>query len=351
VATVIAAVLVVGGLAGAAIVLGGDSGAEETSATATRGVRPLPSVSVAGTSVSTLPAHPCRAPLTPSAPLRLWIAGDSIAFSVGNGLGKRAASTGVVAPVYESRVSSGLASPGFFDWPQRVATELPRLDPEVVVFVMGTNDWAVPQPTPTDASGQPTWKARYAQTVQGMVDALTAGGRTLYWVGPPVLRDPKQEAGARQVASVIREVVARDADALYVDAHDLLDTEDGAYTATVEVDGKRIQARTSDGVHFTPDGGDYLGNAIFAALDAQCRLKAQAVPDAKQPVIETQGSTSVAPGSTATAPPVVTNPVSVATTAPPAAPSTTQAPTSSTTTSTPDTTAPTLPTTVTTAGG
>src|SRR5690606_32219341 len=137
----------------------------------------------------------------------LWIAGDSLAYSVGDGLGKKSANTGVVAPVYESRVSSGLASPGFFDWPKRVAEELPRVDPEVVVFVMGTNDWAVPQATPVDASGQPVWRAAYAKQVQGMVDTLTAGGRTLYWVGPPVLRDSKQEAGVKELTEVIRSVV------------------------------------------------------------------------------------------------------------------------------------------------
>lgn len=331
--------LALGGLA-AATVLAGDGDAEvATTPVATRA--PSTTISVAGTSATTTPGLPCRSPLTTDTPLRLWIAGDSLAYSVGNGLGKKAANTGVVAPVYESRVSSGLASPGFFDWPKRVGEELPRLDPEVVVFVMGTNDWAVPQTTPVDASGQPAWKAAYAKQVQAMIDTLTADGRTLYWVGPPVLRDSKQEAGVKELTEVIRGVVDPHPQAEFFDLHDLLDAPDGTYTATADADGKKLQVRTGDGVHLTTDGADFVGDALFAELDAQCRIKAQAVADSKQQLIETRGSTSVAPGSTATAPPQATTPPTVAATAAP--PDTVPATTPSTTTGAPPTTAGTPP--------
>jgi hypothetical protein len=306
-------VLVAGGVA-AALLTGGD--AEVTTSAATRTPVDSPA-SVASTSLTTVPGLSCRGGLTPDAPLRLWIAGDSIAFSVGTGLGKKAANTGVVAPVYESRVSSGLSTPGFFDWPNRVSQELPRLNPEVVVFVMGTNDWNVPVATPVDASGTPAWKAAYRAKVQAMVDALTANGRTLYWVGPPVLRDAKQEAGARDVAAVIESVVDAAPNAQFFDLHDLLDGDDGSYAPTVDVDGKKLQVRAGDGVHLTPDGADFVGEALFSKLDAQCRLKAQAVANSRQQVVETRGSTSVAAGSTATAPPAATTPPTVAVTAPP----------------------------------
>lgn len=343
IAAIVGAGLVVGaGVAVGATVLLGDERPDTPRAAARRRGSPIPSAVTFATTATSVPGLPCRAPLTPDAPLRLWIAGDSIAWSVGNGLGKRAAATGIVAPVYESRVSSGIASPGFFDWGRRVAEELPRLDPEIVVFVMGTNDWLVPRPIPLDASGQPAWKATYARLVEEMVDTLARDGRTLYWVGPPVLRDPKQESGGRAVAEVIEQVVERHPHAVFVDAHDLLDGDDGTYTPTIDIDGKRVQVRTGDGVHLTPDGGDYLGDALFSAIDAQCRIRAQAVPGRRQPLVETKGSTSVPPGATATAPPPsiaaptpsVTTP---ATTTPPTTdtPITTTAPPSTSTTSVP----------------
>lgn len=337
--------LCAGGIAAAVVFLGNDeSPAALPIAKRSTATTSPPS---SATTATTAPTRPCRAPLTVDAPLRLWVAGDSIAYSVGNGLGKRAAATGVIAPVYESRVSSGLSSPGFFDWPRRVSEELPRLNPEIVVFVMGTNDWATPQATPVDATGAPSWKATYAKQVQAMVDTLTAGGRTLFWVGPPVLRDTKQEAGAKAVADVIEDVVAKSPNAVFVDAHDLLDGDDGVYLTTIDVDGKKVTARAGDGVHLTPDGGDYLGDAIFDQIDAQCRIKAQAVPGQRQQVVETKGSTSVAPGATATAPPVVatTPPTVAATTTPPTAPAPTTVATVTPTTQTsqPAATVPTTP--------
>jgi len=342
-------VVFAGAAAGGVVLFVGDDAASSAPAAKRSGPPPTTPTTSVPTS-STAPGRPCRAPLTTDAPLRLWIAGDSIAWSVGNGLGRRAAGTGVVAPVYESRVSSGLSTPGFFDWARRAGEELPRLNPEIVVFVMGTNDWAAPQATPVDTTGQPAWKAGYAKQVQAMVDTLTSGGRSLYWVGPPVLREAKQEAGSRAVAQVIEDVVAKNPNVEFIDMHDLLDADDGSYTAVIEVDGKKVQVRAGDGVHLTPDGGDLVGDAIFAALDARCRLKAQAVTGARQPLVETKGSTSVPAGGTATAPPQPTTPAAAPPTTTPAG--TTPAGTTPAATSpptTPPTVAPTAPATTTTA--
>jgi hypothetical protein len=318
-AIAIAGVIVVGALAVGAAALLQDNDEPSSAGTAQHTSTPTFGRSTA-TTATTTPGARCRTGLTADDPLRLWIAGDSIAWSVGNGLGKRAAATGVVAPVYESRVSSGVSSPGFFDWSKRVAEELPRLNPEVVVFVMGTNDWMAPQPTPLDATGQPAWKGKYETQVEALVDALARDGRILYWLGPPILKDTKQDAGAQAAAAVIKSVVARNPDAHFVDAHALLDADDGSYTPTLDVDGKKVLVRAGDGVHLTLEGGEFVGNALFDLIDQQCALRAQSQPFSKQVVVETKGSTTVpigsgsgsGSGSTATAP----QPTSAATTPP-----------------------------------
>ena len=48
----------------------------------------------------------CREPSPSTDPLRLWIGGDSLAGSLGPSLGKMTAATGVVAPQFDSRVST-----------------------------------------------------------------------------------------------------------------------------------------------------------------------------------------------------------------------------------------------------
>ncbi len=273
---------------------------------------------------------PCRAPLTTTAPLRLWIGGDSLAGSLGPSLGTMAGDTGIVAPVFDSRVSSGLANSGFFDWPQHATQEMARLDPEVVVFIIGTNDWMVPQPEPTNPSGTPAWKSQYALLVSQMLAVLSANHRFVYWVGGPTIRDPATNAGVEQVNAVARSVVDQHRDATYVDAEQLFGDAQGRYSAQLPIDGKQVLVRTDDGIHFTPAGGDLLARAIFSNLDTRCRLDAQAVPSSPQPVIETAGSTQIpntfrtpspTSGSSSTGP-ATTTPTRPATPTPTAAPTT-----------------------------
>src|SRR5438270_2787964 len=94
----------------------------------------------AAATTTTVATKQCRA-LSTTDPLRLWVGGDSLAGSLGPSLGAIAGATGVVQPYFDSRVSSGLASPGFFDWPDHATTEMARLNPEIVVFIIGANDW------------------------------------------------------------------------------------------------------------------------------------------------------------------------------------------------------------------
>src|SRR5207248_5929502 len=82
-------------------------------------------------------AQTCRAPLNPDDPLRLWIGGDSLAGSLGPALGRRTGSTGVVQPVFDSRLSSGLLSPDFLNWPPHAAATIPLYDPAVTALQIG----------------------------------------------------------------------------------------------------------------------------------------------------------------------------------------------------------------------
>ena len=278
----------------------------------------------------------CRSKLTPSSPLRLWIGGDSLAGSLGPSLGAQTASTGIVQPVYDSRVSSGLGSPEFFDWPHHAAEEMARLDPDVVVFIVGANDWTTPRATPVDTGGEPAWRADYAARVETMLATLQGPSaastpartepRSVYWVGSPTLQDKRKDLGVQEVNAVARAVVARHPSATYVDAYQLFSSPGGGYTATLTgSNGKAVRVRTGDGVHFTPEGGDVLGVKIFDLIDTECRLDAQSVVGQTKPVLESAGSTQI-PGTHREVP-------DEATPAPVAPPTTTTSIVSTTTTS------------------
>src|SRR4051812_8608515 len=151
--------------------------------------------------------------LSPDAPLRLWIAGDSLAGSVGPSLGELTANTGVVAPQYDSRVSSGLLTPDFFDWPKHAREQLASVNPEAVAFVIGTNDANVWSPQLADSY-------RF-QTEAMMRELVGKKHRTVYWVGPPVAKSSDLETGVKAVDAIAREAASKVKGVTYVDAHAL----------------------------------------------------------------------------------------------------------------------------------
>jgi hypothetical protein len=230
-----------------------------------------------------------RRALTPDAPLRLWIAGDSLAGSIGPSLGELTAATGVVAPQYDSRVSSGLLNPSFFDWPEHIQDELTRLDPEAVVFVIGTNDANV---------WSPNHEAEYRiRTLATMRELVGRNRRAVYWVGPPVTKDDGLEEGVQAIDRIARESAAEVKGVTYVDAHSLFDDENGDYQQSFDDEfGHRHVMRAGDGVHFSVAGADYISRALFELIDHDWDVAAQADPTRPQPVKETKGSTQV-PGT------------------------------------------------------
>lgn len=232
----------------------------------------------------------CRA-LTTEDPLRLWIGGDSLAGSLGPSLGAIAGGTGVVQPYFDSRVSSGLSNPGFFDWPDHATDELADLSPEIVVFIIGANDWS-------SASGD-AWKADYAERVDTMMKTLIGTGRTVYWIGSPTLKDENMDAAVVEVNAIAQEVAKRHPEVQYVDAYKLFSGTDGKFAADLpDGNGEVVTMRAGDGVHLTMNGAEYLARAVYKLVDAQCAITEQKVAGVTKPTIESEGSTQVAPGAT-----------------------------------------------------
>ena len=347
----------------------------------------------APTSSSTLPVEaaagrPCRNQLTAANPLRLWVGGDSLAGSLGPALGAIAGATGVVQPYFDSRVSSGLTSPNFFDWPAQAEKEMPRLDPEIAVFIIGANDYTAPRRTsgfansttttntrtPTSTSspavtsttadsaasiaGEP-WKSDYAARIDNMLSKLEGPNRTVIWVGPPPFGNEHDNEDVQKVSELSKQVLDHHPEAVFVDDYSLFLDSNGKYSDKLPDDkGVLTTMRTGDGVHFTMDGAKKLARAIYALVDAQCHVDQQAVPGVTKVAIQTAGSTQVAPGSgNRQGEPVVTTPPATAsaTTAAPAtsAPHATAPPTTSPPTTSPPTTSPptTVPPPTTTGGG
>jgi hypothetical protein len=294
-------------------------------------------------------------------PLKLWIGGDSLAGSFGPALGQVAGATGVVDATIDYKVSSGLADQGIRDWPEHAAEAMTSEDPDAVVFIIGTNDAPIANTYDGDGDGKADWEQDYREKLDTMMRTLVGGSRhrTVFWLGPPTLGDSNLDRGAELLGPVMAQEARKFApDVVYIDTYRLFEGSDGGYSSELpDATGEVVQVRISDGVHFTVDGAEYLGNIVWKLLDKRWDISKQAVPS--QPIEYTiaEGSNDYVPGvgdhyssgnsgydddgsssdtTPATDPPSETTPATTPATVKPTTPKTTPA-------TTPHTTKPTSP--------
>ena len=94
-----------------------------------------------------------------------------------------------------SRQSTGLAYPGFFDWPRTVEKTLrehPRI--RLMVVFLGPNDpWDMPQGKgkPFLRFRSPAWEQAYRQRIDAVLGHAREHGVQVIWVGPPNMRQDR----------------------------------------------------------------------------------------------------------------------------------------------------------------
>jgi uncharacterized protein len=217
--------------------------------------------------------RPTTKPLfTPVHPLRVWVAGDSLAQVPGDALERIGGALDVVG--VESRLSTGLARTDLYNWFTRIQQVPRQLHPNVVVFSFGADDaHDYMGGAHVGPFGSPSWVAEYRRRVDGVTRELNAAGIYVVWLGLPIPDGP----GFKKSFPVMNRILESAArvhakQATYVDTWHLLDDFHGRYTAYLRVHGKLTQIRMSDGVHYTQAGGDLVAAKVVAQLRARYRL-------------------------------------------------------------------------------
>src|SRR5258708_1396257 len=141
-------------------------------------------------SCTTAPGSPSLRQPSAVAPLRVWGGGDSVFGFVGLTLQDRAAATGVINGHGEYKTSTGLSRQDYYDWPARIRAAVGQYDPEVVILMFGAND-PLPLSGMSDPFGSDAWKTHYAERAAAVMSMLTSQRRQVYWLGQPVLNDPR----------------------------------------------------------------------------------------------------------------------------------------------------------------
>ncbi len=223
---------------------------------------------------TTVPAEPELRTPTATAPLRVWVGGDSMAQVFGQSLVAMADDSGVMEPTLDYRISTGLTRPDYFNWPAHLADEMTRLDAEAVVIMFGAND---AQGMEVDGEVFQTldedWSAEYRRRVAGTMDLLREDGRIVYWVGQPVMRDGGFSTKMAGLNEIYESEAATRPWVRFIDAYEMFGDDAGAYSAFLPgTDGELQDMRQGDGIHLSRAGGDLLARAVLDLIEADADL-------------------------------------------------------------------------------
>jgi hypothetical protein len=208
---------------------------------------------------------------TAAHPLRLWVAGDSLAQVPGDGI-ERVATAGVDVLGIESRLSTGLARPDLYNWYTRFNQVIAVLKPHVVVLSFGADDAhdymaGVPGGRTVGTFGTPSWNAEYRRRVDGVTREFNAAGIRTIWLGLPIPDGPGFRHSFPIVNAILESVAKKHARLSdYVDTWHMLDSAHGKYTPYLRVGGQLTLMRLPDGVHYTAAAGDLVARGVLDRL-------------------------------------------------------------------------------------
>ena len=142
---------------------------------------------------------PRKEAYTASHPLRVWVAGDSLAEVPGQSLERitgEGASIDVLA--VESRLATGLTRPDVYNWFTRLRQAVPRLRPRVAVLSFGADDshnymTGLPGGRTVGPNRQRELGRRVPPTCAGVMRESNAAGVYVVWLGVPDLPQPRPQ--------------------------------------------------------------------------------------------------------------------------------------------------------------
>ena len=208
---------------------------------------------------------------TPQGPVSLWIAGDSMVQFFGDTMVGMAEATGVIDATAESKLSSGLTRPDFFDWPARLAEVVAAEDPDVLVLMFGGNDaQGILTPSGVAQPFSEAWRTEYSARVGSVMDLVTAdSSRQVIWVGQPIMRSADFDTKMQELNAIYRTQAATRPTVTYVDTRALFESPSGTYDRFIpDEGGNLVDVRLTDGVHLSTEGGRWLSRLLLDELDA-----------------------------------------------------------------------------------
>jgi uncharacterized protein len=224
---------------------------------------------------------------TPAAPLKLWVGGDSISYDFGIAVENIALESKLFSVTRDSRASTGLTRPDYFNWPENlVRNVITTQDPDVIMVMFGANDAQnIPMPPPIGGYvlGSEEWRVEYRDRVGKTMDLLRSpdNDRLVMWVGQPIMGPSSGVEHLDQINYIYYSEAKKRPWVQYFDSVPFFTDAGGAYVkALVNADGTEQVMRANDNIHLSSWGANRLGWAVYTRLGTLMDLaQGQVAPD------------------------------------------------------------------------
>ena len=218
------------------------------------------------------PAYVRPVPVSAEAPLVTWVVGDSQAFHLGHGLRREGRLRDVTEITLDQRHSTGLARPGYFNWPVHFFAIAAYYNPEVVVATLGSNDWqsmTAPEGH-TLSRGSDKWRAEWRRRLGVAFDVLEAPHRHVIWVGLPPTRSDEFREGYAVMNQLAAAAVAERDFVTMIDIWDMFGGDEpyrDAVPPPGDPGGRPVDVRQQDGVHLNQAGSRWVVDRITDEIE------------------------------------------------------------------------------------
>lgn len=199
---------------------------------------------------------------------KVFLAGDSLMQGPAPMIRQRLIEEGSDA-INASQISTGLAYPQFFDWPQKIKDAIDQSSVSAVVVFLGANDtFDMYEGSDVLPVGSPQWLSLYTKRVESIAKYARENNVALIWIGMPAMNRRDIQPYVPLMNKIFESIVLK-YDGLYLNSAQVLGVDQNNYTSTKQINGKTVVTRISDGVHFTPAGWGLIAEQVLGKFAFQ----------------------------------------------------------------------------------
>lgn len=190
-----------------------------------------------------------------SGAFRIVVLGDSLADGLHHGLTQLNKDREDIDTDRKSKVNTGLVRSDRFDWNRGAKKIARRGRYHAAIVQLGLNDLqTIREKGKAHHYKTDGWIKRYTSRVEQMMADLKSKGMAVYWVGIPIVAKSHYQSEFLYLNTVFK-AAAEKTGVRFVDTWEPLASPRGKYRASHKLkNGKTVEIRRRDGVHFTPQG-------------------------------------------------------------------------------------------------